>query len=444
MEDKNFPSIDGSLLEGGGQILRNSVAYSVLTGVPVHVHRIRAKRKDGGLKAQHLTAIKLLEALCWGRLEGGQIRSAEITFYPNCLYGGQFEADIKTAGSVALLIQAALPCLLYAREPCFLVLKGGTNATLSPQIDYLTKVLQPILEKHTGCKFELDIVKRGYYPKGGGEVHLRVDPIKEPLKPIILTDPGKVQQIEIRAFVAGKIPDHVGNRIIASAKGILGKTFDLSMIKDEMVRESPAKSVGDGTGLIIVATTTSGCIFGTSSLGEMGKTAEAVGKEAAEELVKNIKYGGCVEEYLQDQLIIYMALANGESKMLSGPISLHTETAIWIAQTLTKAKFQVEKLDKNLNMITCTGSGHAPDLSAPTNPNPNQGSSPVVISSLFEPPSSSSFNGSKNKRGKMRNKLGSKEKPWNQQKGKSKVVAKDESTDDLSDDEHDEEDGGTN
>ena len=52
-----YLSIDGSLLEGGGQLIRSALAMSVIQQVPIHITKIRHNRSKPGLAAQHLEGL---------------------------------------------------------------------------------------------------------------------------------------------------------------------------------------------------------------------------------------------------------------------------------------------------------------------------------------------------------------------------------------------------
>jgi RNA 3'-terminal phosphate cyclase (ATP) len=157
--------LDGSYLEGGGQILRITTALSVLFKKPIRITNIRAGRKNGGLKAQHLTGVELLANISKANLTGACLNSTEITFVPDVINSGRYMADTKTAGSICLLIQNSLPVLIFASETCELDLRGGTNAENAPQIDYFQSVFAPIAAKF-GIDVNLQILRRGYYPRG--------------------------------------------------------------------------------------------------------------------------------------------------------------------------------------------------------------------------------------------------------------------------------------
>lgn len=161
----NFIEIDGSYLEGGGQILRISTALSLILNKPIRVVKIRAGRKDAGLKPQHLTGIELLARISRAKLAGAELKSTSIEFEPAGLDSGEFVADTKTAGSVCLMMQNSIPCLIFAKDECQLHLRGGTNASNSPPIDYFQLVFLP-MSKRFGMNIDIELKRRGFYPKG--------------------------------------------------------------------------------------------------------------------------------------------------------------------------------------------------------------------------------------------------------------------------------------
>ncbi|KAM4720706.1 RNA 3'-terminal phosphate cyclase isoform 1-T2 [Rhinophrynus dorsalis] len=357
-EEGEAVDIDGSIMEGGGQILRICTALSCLLGIRIRVLKIRAGRSTPGLRPQHLSGLETIRDLCAGQLDKAEIGSTEINFNPGKIKGGSLTADTKTAGSVCLLLQVSLPCALFAESPSELILKGGTNAEMAPQIDYTTMVFKPIAERFS-FKLDCDIRRRGYYPRGGGEILVRVSPVKH-LNPINLTDRGTITKIHGRAFVAGVLPYKMVKDMISAAVRCIRRELRDVYVNIQGVQEPGDKAVGNGSGIIIVAETSTGCIYAGSALGKRGVTADRVGMEAAEILLRNLRHGGCVDEYLQDQLIIFMALADGVSRLRTGPLTLHTQTAIHFAEQLTKAKFTVSKCEDSESesyIIECQGIG---------------------------------------------------------------------------------------
>jgi len=345
--------IDGSILEGGGQILRNSISISALFKCPLNIINIRAKRDSPGLKRQHLTGILLVSELVNAQIRGAKIHSTQIEFFPGAFRDDKtfFRADTQTAGSIGLLIQIALPCLIFAPKAIDLELKGGTNAEAAPQIDYTSLVFQPISEMF-GCKFSIEIARRGFYPKGGGLVKLHVEPLRfgEYLKPIAMIDRGDLLSVYIRSFCSGILPIQVAQRMaeisLVHIKRRLRTLLDSEHLeriayKIEVKLETSQTSFGTGCGIIIVGKTSTGCILCGSGLGQKGKLSETVGEEAAEDFIQNIQHQGCVDAYLQDQLIILMALAKGTSLIKTGPLTLHTKTSIHFTQYLTGAIFKI-------------------------------------------------------------------------------------------------------
>uniref|UniRef100_A0A8C7ZJQ2 RNA 3'-terminal phosphate cyclase n=1 Tax=Oryzias sinensis TaxID=183150 RepID=A0A8C7ZJQ2_9TELE len=332
---EKYQRLLGDVMEGGGQILRVSAALSCITGTAIKITKIRAGRSTPGLRPQHLSGLQLVSDLCSGSLQGASIGSTDVSLTPGKIRSGSHVADPQTAGSVCLLLQVALPCAVFADAASQLCLKGGTNAEMAPQIDYTLKVFKPIVERF-GVNFDCDVKMRGYYPKGGGEVNVTVNPVKE-LRPVTLTERGNITKIHGRAFVAGVLPFKLAKDMSTAAVRTIRKEIKELYINIQALQEKE-KACGNGNGIIIIAESSTGCLFAGSALGKKGVYADKVGIEAAEMLLRNIRHNGCVDEFLQDQLIIFMALAKGTSRIRTGAVTLHTQTAIHIAEQLTQVR----------------------------------------------------------------------------------------------------------
>jgi len=353
--------IDGSVMEGGGQILRMSVGLSALLSTPIRISNIRAGRASPGLKAQHLTGLTLVRDLAGGKLDGGEFGSVEVSFIPGQLRSGEFSADTKTAGAVCLLAQVSIPCALFSPGMVSLNLRGGTNAQMAPQIDEYTEIFLPNISKF-GFDFEFEVVRKGFFPRGGGEVNFFLQPVKQ-LQPISLTSPGVVQSVIGWSFTAGNLPQRVGEQMASAAKRQIAEADVPALrgvpVRIETYKEDASCAPHSGSGIVLVAKTSTGCILGGSALGAPRVSPEDTGAKAAEELLEAVESGGCVDKYIQDQMIIFMALAAGSSTLVTGPITLHTETAIHIAEKLTQARFKISACPENNRawVITCEGIG---------------------------------------------------------------------------------------
>jgi len=333
--------IDGSQKSGSGTILRLSVALAAILGQTLHIYNIRQNRPQPGLRPQHLEAVLTAARLCDAELEGADLNSRELWFKPKKVKGGKVEAEIGTAGSIPMLLLTVLPICIFAENPVHLrVSKGGTDVQNSPTINYIQHVLLPTL-KRMRINTTLTVHKYGYYPKGMGEITITVESCKS-LNPLRLEKFGKIQAIKgvsVCTFLADR---KVAERQAKVANNYLkekGYTADIQIINDQ------SNPLQKGSSLVLWAETDTSIILGTDAIGELRKTSETVGREAAEKLYAEICAKPTVDVHLADMLIPYVALAQGRSAYLTRTISEHLETNIWLAEKIMNVKFEVKKVN---------------------------------------------------------------------------------------------------
>lgn len=346
--------IDGSILEGGGQLLRTAVAYSVVSSVPIRVVNIRAKRPNPGLRPQHLSTVKVMARLSDARLRGLKLGSRTLDFNPRLIRGGRLYADIGTAGSIGLLLQSLAPAASFAPEPVSAELRGGTSVKWAVPALALKRVIWPILGKF-GFRGRMTIVREGFYPRGGGIVEVSIKPVRA-LRAIRLTDQGSVEVIR-GISICGRLPPHVAKRQARAAEGVLRKAGydDLDIRAEHLDRERAPLS--PGSLIVLWAETSSGCLIEADGLGERGKPAEAVGSEAARRLVNQLETGAAVDLHTADNLIVWASLADGTTQLSVSRLTLHTLTAIELAKTIVGAELQVEGRLNERATIVCRGIG---------------------------------------------------------------------------------------
>ncbi len=322
--------IDGSFGSGGGQVLRTAVGLSALTQKPCRVFNIRAKRPNPGLREQHLQAVLALSKLCGGRLEGAEIGSAQIEFSPGEIKPGELSIPVSTAGSVGLVLQAIL--IPAVRVDLFIRIHGGaTYGKWAVPVAYLQNVLSPLL-RQMGYRFTIDILREGFYPKGGAEVEVRTS--QAVLRPIEILEKGKI--VSVRGFsVASESlrKKSVAERQAQSASKVLSEYFKIAPRIE--IQYSPSLCPGSGIQLWLQ---TEHSLLGSSSLGELGKKAEEVGREAAEGLISEYK-GGAVDSHAADQLLPYLALAGGKIRV--NQISEHCRTNAFVIQKFLPVEFRI-------------------------------------------------------------------------------------------------------
>ena len=322
--------IDGAHGEGGGQLLRNSAALAAVTHIPVRVTNIRARRPKPGLAAQHLTALQAVAALADATVEGLNVGSREVTIAPGHLRGGRFSFDVGTAGSVTLVLQACLPPALRAPEPVELRLVGGTDVPWSPPLDYFRFVFLPLLAR-MGGKVTIELVRRGYFPRGGGEIRVSVVPAPE-FRPLLVEPPGAMRRVDGIAHV-GNLPRDVAQRMKhAALRRFVG-------IAEAKVEETSEAAIGPG-GAIVLWTEHENTVLGSSGLARKGVPAEALGQAAADEVVEDLRAHASLDIHAADQVLLYSALAKGESRFSVREITKHMETTMWLLENVLRTRFE--------------------------------------------------------------------------------------------------------
>jgi len=336
--------IDGSMGEGGGQILRTACALSAITKKSCHVFNIRNNRSNPGLKPQHLWAIRSLAELSNAGLRGDAIDSKEIWFSPEEIESKDINIKIDTAGSITLILQALIPVCLFAQSPVKISFKGGaTDTFFSPTFDYFNHVFLRILKK-IGVKVEIKILKRGYYPEGEAHVEVVISPSK--IKKIDLTERGDFKRI----LAISRASEHLKEKKVvemqlAGVKEILGK---LNLPIEEKKEYHQSQSLGSS---VCLAAEFENTTIGSDNLGKLGKSAEQTGIEAAFQLLKEQKSNACLDKYLADQILLYMALGFKKSRITIPEITEHLKTNIQVIEKFLKGTFEIKNCLERQNKL---------------------------------------------------------------------------------------------
>ena len=330
--------LDGSYGEGGGQILRTAVALSAVTGEPFEINNIRKNRPKPGLSAQHVKGVESAASLCDGEVRGCLLHSTDLTFIPGKIKGGAYNIDIGTAGSITLILQCLMPIAMHSPDTVRLKISGGTDVSWSPTIDYLRFVTFFALSR-MGYDVIINLVRRGYYPRGDGCVEAVFAPAKLKRMKFETNTCSVIQGISHTS----RLPAHVAQRQADSARKLLQKEGYDTRIAIE-TKDEP--SIGSGLTLW--------CGYmGASALGKTGLPAEKVGSLAADVILSELKSKAGVDEYLADQLIPYLGLAGGGS-LTTRIISLHTRTNIWVTEQFLDVKFDIQELETGLFSVSAS------------------------------------------------------------------------------------------
>ena len=329
--------ISGDYGEGGGSILRLGCALAALTGKAIKINKIREGRANPGMQEQHLQAVKAVARLCNAETKGLELGSRELEFIPGKISKKQLKVEIRTAGSVGLVLQALmLPCFFSGHNVKIRIIGGGSFGKYAPNLYYFQNVLFPALKK-LGLEMGMEIVKHGMYPKGGASVLFWSKPC-EKIKGLDIIEQGELRVIRGISIASDDLKKaRVAERQAEAAARRLGKEF-LCPIKISAENTS-CSSTGSG---IMLWAEFDNCILGWDALGERGKYSEQVGEEAANGLIEQINSGAVVDEYLADQLIPYLCFANENSRFRIARMTGHLETNIWLLKKFLNVEFKIE------------------------------------------------------------------------------------------------------
>jgi len=349
--------VDGSMGEGGGQILRTSLALACITGRNLHIENIRAARRKPGLAKQHLSCVRAACEICDGQCKGAAIGSQVLDFQPGAIRGGDYSFDIGSAGSATLVIQTILPALFLAERPSTVTVTGGTHNLWAPPFDFLDETFLPAI-RTAGFDADCKLEKHGFFPAGGGKIALNIRPRQErPNQSIDFFEPAENVHIHARIYTA-KLPAHIAQR---QKKLLLQSKLEFKNIEHIEVTDSD----GPGNCIMIRLVTASGgslkaegfgdgnqrtIIF--TAFGQKSKPSEKVVGEVVSLAEDFLPSGAAIDRFSADQLLIYMAISKSGS-FTTNELSTHLTTNIETIKKFLPVEFKTEH-EGGFCRISCT------------------------------------------------------------------------------------------
>ena len=328
--------IDGSQGEGGGQIVRSSLALSAVTGTPFQLSNIRAGRAKPGLQRQHLAAVRAATEICGAEVTGDDIGSFSLTFTPGEIAPGDYTFSIGTAGSTTLISQTVLPALMLADRTSTVALGGGTHNPFAPPYDFLKLSFLPQLAK-AGPSVKTEIERYGFYPAGGGVFEMQIQPCAK-LKGFELLERGSDRPEPKVTAIVSNLPDHVGQRECDTIRRKFGW--------DEKCCEvfEVAEPVGPGN-VIMIRLDYPNVTEVFAGFGKVGVTAEQIARNTARAAKQYLSNDAPVGEYLADQLMMPMGLAASQGKVSvfrTRELSMHSQTHVNVLKAFLPIRIDVE------------------------------------------------------------------------------------------------------
>ncbi len=334
--------IDGRLGEGGGQILRTSLALAALLRQPVKLEHIRANRTNPGLKTQHLAGVLALAKITDAEVQGAHLHSTGLVFMPRTIKGGIYSFEISTAGAATMLLGAVLPPLLYASQFSEVTITGGTHVPFSPPFQYLEQVFLPALQK-LGGTVGVELTHWGFYPRGGGEIRLQVRPVHD-LRGVRLTKRGRLKELQLSACSTDNLPTHIVRREIAHMETCL------TDYKDKIRPETLACQAFSPGNFVFLKALYENTAAGFSALGRRGKPAEEVAAETCRAFKGFDRTEATVDSHLADQLILYLALAHGDSFIRTEKVTSHLQTNIDVIRKFLPVNIDLDSVSGKISL----------------------------------------------------------------------------------------------
>ena len=332
-----FMEIDGSFGEGGGQIVRTAITLSCIMKQPIIIENIRKNRKNPGLKPQHLTALKILKKICNGDFDQLKIGATSLKFIPNEVQSLNLKENVGTAGSISLIIQVLIPVIAICKKKIKLTIIGGTDVLWSPTIDYTQMVLREAYAR-MGINCSINVIKRGYYPKGGGIIELEVLP-SEKINPIVLNT-RKTKNVKLICTFSKLATELINNQINYIERKLIENNFTV----ENQVKEESALDSGSS---LLISSIDNNSVIGIDSL--FNKKTKKFDLDL-DKFIQN-KYG--VDEQLADMLVLPASLATGMTIFQVDNISKHLETNLFVASKITGCKYGIGKLSEEIGRASC-------------------------------------------------------------------------------------------
>lgn len=330
--------IDGSLYSGSGTLVRQAVAFSALTGKPVRVYNVRARREKPGLQPQHVRVIEAICEIVNGETEGVRRGAFEFVFKPGPLEpAARYLWDIGSAGSTTLLALAVLPLLAFAPNPVTAELRGGLFQDFAPSVFHLERVMLPLLAR-MGLHATVEMRRPGYVPRGGGILLLATQPVAGPFEPLVLDQPAPLHKITGIALASHLAERDVAGRMARTAQRVLAAAGHRATIEER----NDDTALQPGAALALFAELAGGCRLGADCAGAPGRTSETIGRKVARQLLEDLQTGATLDRFAADQIIPFAALAAGESRFRIPSRTDHLESSLWMARLFLGADSRLE------------------------------------------------------------------------------------------------------